>query len=283
MLEVTLQGIILAVPHDVTVALNGTTLGDLTFTGQSQGTFRATLPPGLLQEGPNTVTLTAQDGEYDTSLIESIRIKYQHSYVADTNRLVFTGRAGDELKVTGFTNAPTVVLDITDPSQPVELTPQVMSTAGSKTAGYALEVQVPWLTNSPGAGPRTLLALTNDRVEMPPGIRQNHPSHWHDPLPGSQIVMVSATSFAGALQPLVAAHGAAGQSTAVVSVDDLYDEFNFGEHSPVAIKSFLRHGGQGVAHSAALSAAQRSSIARSAQLFGIRPSGLCADEDHTHY
>jgi len=240
MLEVTLQGIILAVPHDVTVALNGTTLGDLTFTGQSQGTFRATLPPGLLQEGPNTVTLTAQGGEYATSLIESIRIKYQHSYVADTNRLVFTGRTGDELKVTGFTNAPIVVLDITDPSQPVELTPQVMSTAGSKTAGYALEVQVPWLTNSSGAGPRTLLALTNDRVETPPGIRQNHPSHWHDPLPGSQIVMVSATSFAGALQPLVAAHEAAGQSTAVVSVDDLYNEFNFGEHSPGAIKSFLR-------------------------------------------
>ena len=241
MLEVTLQGIILAVPHDVTVALNGTTLGDLTFTGQVQGAFRATLPAGLLQEGPNTVTLTSQGGEYDISLIESIRIKYQHSYVADTNRLVFTGRAGDELKITGFTNPPTVVLDITDPNQPVELTPQVMSTEGSKTAGYALEVQVPWPTNnSLGSGKRTLLALTNDRMEIPPGIRQNHPSHWHDQLPGSQIVMVTATAFAGALQPLAAAHEAAGQLTAVVSVDDLYDEFNFGEHSPGAIKSFLR-------------------------------------------
>ncbi len=241
MLEVTLQGIILAVPHDVTVALNGTTLGNLTFTGQVQGTFRATLPAGLLQEGPNTVTLMSQGREYDISLIESIGIKYQHSYVADTNRLVFTGRAGDELKVTGFTSAPTVVLDITDPNQPVELTPQVMSTTGSKTAGYTLDVQVPWPTNnSSDSGQRTLLALTNDRVETPPGIRQNHPSHWHDPLPGSQIVMVSATGFAGALQPLVAAHEAAGQSTAVVPVDDLYDEFNFGEQSPGAIKSFLR-------------------------------------------
>jgi len=240
-LEVTLQGIILAVPHDVTVALNGTTLGDLAFTGQVQATFRAILPPGLLQEGPNIVTLTSQGGEYDTSLVESIRIKYQHSYVADTNRLIFTGRAGDELKVTGFTTAPTVVLDITDPNQPVELTPQVMSTTGSKSAGYALDVQVPWPTNNlSDAGPRTLLALTNDRVETPPGIRQNHPSHWHDPLSGGKIVIVSATSFAGALQPLVAAHEAAGQSTAVVSVDDLYDEFNFGEHSPGAIKSFLR-------------------------------------------
>jgi len=240
-IEVTLQGIILAVPHDITVALNGTTLGDLTFTGQAQGTFRVTLPAGLLQEGPNAVTLMSQGGEYDISLIESIRIKYQHSYVADTNRLVFTGRAGDELKVTGFTSAPTVVLDITDPNQPVELTPQVISTTGSKSAGYALDVQVPWPTNnSPNTIPRTLLALTNDRIEAPSWIRQNHPTHWHYPLPGSRIVMVTTPSFADALQPLVAAHEAAGQSTAVVSVDDLYDEFNFGEHSPVAIKSFLR-------------------------------------------
>jgi uncharacterized repeat protein (TIGR01451 family) len=240
-IKVTLQGIILAVPHDVTVALNGTTLGDLTFTGQVQGTFRGTVPAGLLQEGPNTVTLTSQGGEYDISLIESIQIKYQHSYVADANRLVFTGPAGDELKVTGFTSTPTVVLDITDPDQPMELTPQVMSITGSKTAGYALEVQVPWPTNnSSNTGQRMLLALTNDRIETPPGIQQNHPSHWHDPLPGSRIVMITAPSFGSALQPLVAAHEAAGQSTALVSVDDLYDEFNFGEHSPGAIKSFLR-------------------------------------------
>jgi uncharacterized repeat protein (TIGR01451 family) len=237
-LEVNLQGIILAMPHDVTVELNGTTLGDLTFTGQVEGTFRVTLPLGLLQEGPNTVTLTSQNGEYDLSLIQSIRIKYQHSYIADSDRLVFTGRAGDELKVTGFTNAPTVVLDITNPGQPVELTPQVIST---KTGGYAIEVQVPWSTNNSADTVRhTLLALSDDRIETPLGIQQNHPSHWHSPLPGSQIVMVSAAGFMSALQPLVAAHEAAGQSSAVVSIDDLYDEFNFGEHSPIAIRSFLR-------------------------------------------
>jgi hypothetical protein len=38
---------------------------------------------------------------------------------------------------------------------------------------------------------------------------------------------------------LARAHQAEGKTSAVVRVGDLYDEFNFGEHSPDAIKRFL--------------------------------------------
>jgi uncharacterized repeat protein (TIGR01451 family) len=245
-LEIILQGVILGVPHDVTIALNGASLGDLIFTGQDKGRFHANLPPGVLQEGDNTVTLTAQGGEYDTSLVQSIRITYPHSYMADSDGLKFTGRAGDELKVAGFTSAPVIVLDITNPAQPVELTPQISSdkmtsNTTSSPAQYALEVQVPWSTTNPASTARhTLLALAAGRIAFSSGIRQNHPSHWHRAQPGSEIVMVSHEAFADALSPLVRAHEAEGKSAAVVSIDDLYDEFSFGEHNPTAIRDFLR-------------------------------------------
>jgi uncharacterized repeat protein (TIGR01451 family) len=239
-LEVVLQGIILGFPHDVTITLNGASLGDATFTGQDKGKFRVSLPPGTLREGVNTVTLTAQDGEYDTSLVQSIQITYPHSYTADSDSLKFTGRPGDELKLTGFTSAPSVVLDITDPDQPVELTPQITSDTNSNH--YALEVQVPWTTTNPAAPARhTLLAVASDRVDSVASVRPNHPSHWHRAQPGSEIAMVTYDSFAAALTPLVRAHESEGKSTAVVLIDDLYDEFNFGEHSPVAIREFLRN------------------------------------------
>ncbi len=247
-LEVVLQGVILGIPHDVTIAVNGTTLGDLTFTGQDKGTFRINLPPGVLQNGDNTVTLTAQDGDYDTSLVQSIRIDYPHSYVADSDSLKFTGWAGDELKITGFTSAPVVVLDITNPDQPVELTPQitpspasnVTSNPASNSTEYELQVQVPWTTTTSAALDRhTLLALAADRIDAVAGIRPNHPSHWHRAQPGSEIVMVSAAAFADALIPLLSAHKAKGQSASVVFIDDLYDEFSFGERTPAAIKDFL--------------------------------------------
>jgi uncharacterized repeat protein (TIGR01451 family) len=239
-LEVVLQGVILGFPHDVTIALNGSSLGNLTFTGQDKGKLQLTLPPGLLQEGNNTVTLTAQGGEYDTSLLQSLRIAFPHSYVTDSDGLKFTGLPGEELKVTGFTSAPVVVLDITNPDQPVELTPHIASIPNSTPAQYALEVQVPWsTTNSAAPASHTLLALAPERIDSVAGIRSNHPSHWHSAQAGSTIVMVSPAAFADALTPLVHAHEAEGKSVAVVPVDDLYDEFSFGQHNPHAIRDFL--------------------------------------------
>jgi uncharacterized repeat protein (TIGR01451 family) len=243
-LEVILQGIILGVPHDVTITLNGTSLGDLTFTGQDKGKFHVSVPQGLLLDGDNTVTLTAQGGDYDTSLVQSIRITYPHAFAADSDCLKFTGRAGDELKITGFTSPPVMVLDITDPGQPVALSPQISSdtiTSGatSNSTQYTVELQVPWSTTNPTAARHTLLALAADRVAPVAGIAQNHPSHWHRAQPGSEIVMVSHVLFANALPPLVLTHQAEGKSVAVVLVDDLYDEFSFGQHSPYAIRDFL--------------------------------------------
>jgi uncharacterized repeat protein (TIGR01451 family) len=236
-LEVILQGVILAYPHDVTVALNGTTLGDVTFTGQAKGKLTVDVPPGLLQNGANTVTLTAQDGDYDYSLVQSIGIIYPHSYIADSGALSFTGRTGDQLRISGFRQSAVTVLDITDPAQPVQLTAQVAPDAASN-ADYVVELQVPW--SATNASLHTLLAVESDRVASAAEVLRNHPSHWHSAQPGSEIVMVSPGSFAGALAPIVGAHRAEGRSAAVVLIADLYDEFNFGQRSPAAIREFLQ-------------------------------------------
>jgi uncharacterized repeat protein (TIGR01451 family) len=239
-LDVILQGVILAVPHDVSISLNGTTLGDLTFTGQEKGRFQVSIPTGLLLEGNNTLEFTSQDGTYDYSLVQSIRITYPHSYAPDADELVFTGRPGDELKLTAFSQASVAVLDITDPNQLVQLTPQVTPDPSSRT-GYVIAIQVPWSTTNPTAVRyHTLVAVADSRVATAAGIRQNHPSHWHSAQGGSEIVMVTPKEFAGALNPVVAAHQAEGKSSSIVLIDDLYDEFNFGQHSPLAIRDFLQ-------------------------------------------
>jgi len=239
-LEIVLQGIIVGVPHDVSVALNGTTLGDITFTGEDKGKWQIALPSGLLQDGSNSVTLTAQNGDYDMSLVQSIRITYPHLYAADSDLLKFTGRAGDELKLTGFTSTPAVVLDITDPRMPVALTPQI-SGGTSTNNQFALQVQVPWsTTNSAGPSRHTLLVVASDRIASVAGVRPNHPSHWHSAQLGSDIVMITPQAFAEALTPIIQAHHKEGLSSSLVLVDDLYDEFTFGEHNPWAIRNFLQ-------------------------------------------
>jgi uncharacterized repeat protein (TIGR01451 family) len=241
-LNLTLQGVIQGFPHDVSVALNGTVLGDVTFTGQQKGRFHASLPPGLLQPGKNTITLIAQNGEYDTSLVSDIRVVYPHLYTADSDQLKFTGRTGDEVTVGGFTNGTITVLDVTDPTLPVELSPQVVANNGT----YAFSVQVPWTTSAlpTGRSRHTLLAVAGDRIAAAAGVQANHPSRWHSAQPGADIAMISHEDFAAALPPLAAAHQAGGKSSVVVPIGDLYDEFNFGERSPDAIRQFLQAASQ---------------------------------------
>lgn len=239
-LKVTLQGVVLGFPHDVSVAINGTTLGEINFTGQAQGNFTATLAPGILQEGSNTVTLTAQDGDYDMSLVQSIGIEYPHLYVAESDGLKFTAAAGEEVAVTGFTSTPSVVVDVTNPAQPIQLTPQIARVSGSNPTQYQLQVQVPWSAGPSSGSQHTLIALAADRIDSVAGIRANQPSHWHSPQQGSDIVMISAGAFAESLRPLIREHEGQGKSTSLILIDQLYDEFTFGEHNPYAIKAFLQ-------------------------------------------
>ena len=241
-LDVALQGVIQGIPHDVSVALNGTVVGDVTFTGQQLGTFHVSLPPGVLQVGNNTITLIAQDGEYDTSLVSDIRIAYPHLYAADSDQLKFTGRAGQEVTVGGFTNRTIAVLDITDPTQPAQLTPQIVASNGGT---YTFAAQIPWTTTS-GATPtrHTLLAVAADQIAIAAGLRANHPSTWHSVQRGADIAMISHENFVGALPPLVFSHRRTGKSSVVVPIGDLYDEFNFGERSPDVIRQFLQTANQ---------------------------------------
>ena len=233
-LEIALQGVIAGYPHDVAVTVNGTTVGDVVYSGQDTGTLSIDLPAGVLVPWSNTVTLTAQNGDYDINLVDYIRITFPHLYVADSDRLKFTGAPGEQLAVSGFTTAPTVV-DITDPNHPVQLTPQVTPDNGA----YDIGVQVPFTSGRALSPQHILLAVANDQISSAAGVWPNHPSHWHSPMHGADIAMVTYGEFAGALGPLALAHEAEGKSSAIVPIIELYDEFTFGEHDPSAIKQFL--------------------------------------------
>jgi hypothetical protein len=92
-LEVSLQGVTEGT-HQVQVQLNGVQAGSLVFADQSLGVVTLSVPQSLLLEGDNRVTLLAQGGEMDVSLIDYIRLTYWHTYTADDNALRFTADGG---------------------------------------------------------------------------------------------------------------------------------------------------------------------------------------------
>ena len=231
-LTMVLQGVVEGAAHDVHVSWNGTTLGNLNFVGQEEGKISLDVPSELVQEGANTVTLTAQAGDNDLSLVDTIQLEYPHTFTAESDSLMFTADAGQHVVIDGFAHAPKRLVDITDPSNPVELTPEVHT----KDGGFELALSVPWS----GPGKHSLLAVAEEQIAHPAEVVRNHRSDWHRARPGNEVLMIASDRFASQLSPLVQLRRGQGKSVAVVAIDDLYDEFNFGERSPDVIRDLLK-------------------------------------------
>ncbi|HJQ27060.1 MAG TPA: C25 family cysteine peptidase [Blastocatellia bacterium] len=228
-LEVALQGVNLAA-HQVNVRVNGAVLGQVVFSGEARGVASFAVPASLLSEGQNTVTLAPQAAAGDVSLVDYLRLTYAHTLEADNNLLKLTAAAGQRLTVGGFSSERIRAFDITDPAAVQELLGQVER----QGAGYAVSL-IPQ-----GSGQRTLLVLTAEQIKSTRAAA-NLLSSWGKPANGADLVIITARALMAAIEPLRSARQRQGLSVAVIDVEDLYDEFSFGEKTPQAIKDFLTY------------------------------------------
>jgi hypothetical protein len=146
--------------------------------------------------------------------------------------LKFTAFAGNDVTINGFTQPPTRLMDLTNPVQPLAVAYRVVPQNGD----YVLQMTVPWTSS----GQHTLLALADLQLAVPASLAAHQPSTLHQLQPGADVVLLTAPQFAAQIQPLARLHRAEGRSVAFLSVDQVYDEFNFGERTPFAIRNFLQ-------------------------------------------
>jgi len=67
----------------------------------------------------------------------------------------------------------------------------------------------------------------------------NQPSALNSNANGADLVIIAYKDFIPSLAPLVAQRQAGGYGVKLVDIDDVYDEFSFGEHTPQAIRDFM--------------------------------------------
>jgi peptidase C25-like protein len=227
-LEVALQGVT-QLAHEVTVALNGTYLGTMTFNAQANQVCSFSVSSSLLRNGDNTVTLTTKGNPADVSLVDYVRLTYQHLYTAEGNQLRCTAQGGQPLTINGFTGKAIRLFDVTDPDTPQEL----QGAIGQEETGYQLSL----LTT--GSGVRDLLAIVEETAQQPANMELDTPSNWRDPKQAAEFIILTTREMLRAAETLRDYRRKQGLSAAVVNIVDVYDEFSFGEKTPLAIKSFL--------------------------------------------
>lgn len=231
-LEVALQGVteLDAVDdHRVGVRVNGIEVGEVVLDGLGHAISQLPVPYGHLVDGENTVSLEARGGEDDISLLDYLRIRYQRVYRAAGNELAFSADGGHEITVSGFTTPAIQVIDVTGDVA----SHGVVGTIAADGLGWQVTFTVP------GSGRRSLLALTSEVARQPASVRANLPSTLHRQGQLGDIVMVTHQAFAGALEPLKAHREGQGYSVRIVDIEDVYDEFSFGQKTPLAIRDFM--------------------------------------------
>ena len=203
----------------------------MTFTGRDVGVGRFAIAQANLAEGTNAVSLEAQGGEMDNTLLDYIRLTYHRSYRARANRLTFSADAGREVAVGGFTATGIRVFDITGDVASHEVRGRV-SREGGEWTGHIC---------GSGTGPRTLIAVATDAEASPVALRANVPSTLHQAGQAADIIMIAPAAFQAALAPLKAFREGQGYTVRLVDIEDVYDEFSFGGKTPNAIRDFLVH------------------------------------------
>ena len=229
-LEVALQGVS-EMTHRVNVELNGIKVGELNFVGQSESLGRFALATTALKDGQNTVTLTPLGAESDVSLVSYIRITYPHTFSAEGNSWRFTLPNKRRVTIDGFSSPNVRVLDITDSDEVREVSAQVEQ----QGAGYAVTV------SSPKPGGRTIWAVADDQTKHVAAIEPNLPSNLRGRDQAADFLIIAHRDFVDSVKPLRLHRESQGLTVTIVDVDDVYDEFSYGDKSPQAIKDFLEY------------------------------------------
>lgn len=230
MLEVALQGVSVS-PHRIKILLNGSEVGEASFDGQSAYTAKLPVSQALLKEGENIVQLAAQGAETDTSLVDYIRVTYQHSFTADNNALRFTAPGKQLVTIDGFTGNTVRVFDVTNP----DVVQELLGGVKQQKNGFAVTFAVP------SGDLRTLLAIANDQTQIPSSIAANSPSTWRQANQSADFVIITHRSLLASAKQLQTYRENQGFRGALVNIEDVYDEFSFGNKSPYAVRDFLSY------------------------------------------
>lgn len=222
--------------HTLTLDVNGTTNAAWTgsWTGSVATNFTFVFPSDLLADGANSVTLTAVGTNYDQWFISGFELQYPGLYLAPGGSLVGTANSNAVVTLGGFNNSNITVLDVTQPLAPLLVTNlNVQSVAGVWQASL-----------NPAASNGVYSACQAGSERDVAGLEAVWPVGLASPTNRAALILIAPTNLLAASQPLVAFRNQQGLETKLVSLESVYNEFDYGLREPVAIGNFLTYAWQ---------------------------------------
>jgi uncharacterized repeat protein (TIGR01451 family) len=218
--------------HHATFTLNGTPIGEVFFDGIEEVATVLQFDADLLVDGGNVLEvdgLTDTGAPYSLFYIDSFDVSFKSRYRALENRGEFSAAGNASVRISGFTRSDIRVFDVTDPTAPVLIdAPVTLGSDGS----YGAEV-------ASANRSSVYYAATPDALLRPSRVLFDAPSSLKARNNSAQYLVITTDELKATAQTL--ADYRSDLSSQVVDIEDIYDEFNFGNASPYALRDFLSH------------------------------------------
>lgn len=218
--------------HHARILLNGSVLGDVSFDGLNSAEATLHFDSGLLVDGANQLTvegLTDTGAPYSLFYVDSFDVTFESRYRVSGNRGEFGAAGNRSMFISGFTREDISVFDITDPNRPV-LVAAPVSRHVDGTYGAVVA------SSDPSA---RYYAVTPDALRSPSRVLPDTPSSLKSRNNHGEYLVITTEALMETAQTLADYRG--DLRSQVVDIEDIYDEFNFGNASPYALRDFLTY------------------------------------------
>lgn len=215
--------------HNARILLNGTEIGRTYWDAMEGRAVEISFDSSLLIDGPNTISvqgLLTSGVPYSLFYVESFDVSYQRRYKAVNNTLLCRGDGNAVVTVTGFTDPQVAVFDVSDPAQPKQLTGVAPDVSGR-------------VTFVPRTAENDYLLIALNASLRPLAVKGFAPARLDEPGLSADYVVITPEQFRETAQKLADYRKSKGLATFVVTLEEIYESFNFGLASPFAIRDFL--------------------------------------------
>jgi hypothetical protein len=211
-------------PPRVRLSINGVVLTEEEWESEALHRLRAEVPPGVLQEGRNTLLLeNVSSSDYTAVMLDRFSVSYPRRVVAESGVLRGKWSESGRAEVLGI-EVGGFVVDVT------ESIPLWLSGTSPVVGGLAFHAtsERRYLVMSPGAVLR-------------PEVRRATSSSLENKNQQADYLVLGPKEFLGASIPLLRLRRGQGLRSQAVSLEEVYAEFGHGESRPEAIREFLAY------------------------------------------
>jgi hypothetical protein len=217
--------------HHAAVYLNGAWIGEGSFQGQEELVLTLPFDHQLLQSGGNSIELDGlldSGAPYSVFFLDSIDLTYQRHYLTTADSLVFNDGGNQVVTVGDFTDDQLILLDISEPQRTIAVTATTISNvAGLFSLSFRPERNASYLVTTPSG------------LLQPDEVWANLASTLDSPSNAADYLLIAPGVLLEAAEQLAVLREDAGLRAVVVDLEDVFDQFNYGQASPWAIRSFL--------------------------------------------